>query len=501
VDFQILEKKESSMNTSRRNFIKLTGLAGAGLAGGCALPQAGREDKQDVARVSKQLTQAHVQRFNMSGFAAPPLEKVRIAIIGLGNRGPGHLNILRNIEGAEIKALCDIRPERAHAAKKTLDGTAHNPEVFTGPEDWKRICERDDVDLVVVTTPWYMHADMAVYAMDHGKHVASEVPAACTIEQCWQLVETAERTRKHCMMLENYSYMPFQLLTLNMARQGFFGELVHADCAYNAYKPHNFYKGQYWDMWWLKQCAARRGNIYPTHGLGPVSQVMNINRGDKFEFLVSVESNDFMMQAKARELAAKDDFFKPFAEKSYRGNMNITTIRTTRGRTIMLQYDPTTPSPHNLFHGIYGTKGAALLDPHPPRLSTGNHKWVSPEEFKALKAKYTPKIIHQLGELARQTKAGHGGSDLLQDWHLIDCLRNGLPLDQDVYDAAAWSAIVPLSEWSVLNRSNSIDVPDFTAGAWKTNQPNMDINLARGGNTKIVAQDYSKGINQIFLNK
>jgi predicted dehydrogenase len=465
------------MKTTRRNFIKTTGLVGFGLASGCT-PQ----------KESTPSKRTHVQRFNMSGFAASPLDKVRVAIIGLGQRGPAHLNILRRIEGVEIKALCDIRPEKAAAARKRLDGTPHNPAIFTGPEDWKKVCERDDVDLVFVTTPWYMHAPMAVYAMNHGKHVASEVPAAGTIEECWQLVETAERTRKHCMMMENDCYMDFQIMTLNMARQGFFGEVVHGDCAYSTSKmKNNFNKNMYWDMWWLKLYGSRRGNIYPTHGLGPVAQVMNINRGDKFEFLVSVESNDFMMQARAKELAATDDFFKPFAEKTYRGNMNVTTIRTTMGRTIMLQHDATSPSPHNVIHGIYGTKGAALYDPPPPKLATGNHKWVSDEEYKALVARYTPNITRKMSELATQMKAGHGGSDLLEDWHLIDCLRNGLPLDQDVYDAAAWSAIVPLSEWSVLNRSNSIDVPDFTAGAWKTNKPNMDINLERGGTTKVLA--------------
>lgn len=477
------------MRTNRRDFLKASGLtlAGSSLLNCQNRPQSGT-DEADTAAISRQLEKAHVQRRNMSGFAVAPMERIRIAIIGLGQRGPAHLTLMSRIEGAEITALCDVRPEKAAAAQEMVAGSRHHPAVFTGPEDWKRICERDDVDLVVITTPWYMHAAMAVYAMKHGKHAMSEVPAAGTIEECWQLVETAEQTEKHCIMMENNSYMWFQALTLNMARQGFFGDLVHADCAYNTSKMrNNFSKNMYWDMWWLKQYAARRGNIYPTHGLGPVSQVMNINRGDKFEFLVSVESNDFMMKAKAEQLATMDDFFKPFAEKSYRGNMNVTTIRTTMGRTIMLQHDASTPSPHNLFHGIYGTRGAALYDPQPPRLAVGNHEWVSAEEFEALKTKYTPKITLLLSDLARQLNAGHGGSDLLEDWRLIDCLRNGLPLDQDVYDAAAWSSIVPLSQWSVLNRSNSITIPDFTAGAWKSNQANMDINLERGGNTKIQA--------------
>lgn len=463
---------------TRRNFLRIASLASLGLAAGLPESHASLIEGRRTRR----------QKFNMSGYAAPKLEKVRIGIIGLGQRGPAHLETIKHVEGAEIRALCDLRPEKVAAASHMLEGTIHKPELYSGSEEaWKKLCEQKDLDLVIITTPWYLHTTMAVFAMEHGRHVASEVPAAGTLEECWQLVETAEQTRMHCIMLENYSYLPFQLLTLNMARQGFFGEVVHGDCAYNTSKMgNNFSKTMYWNMWWLRQYASRRGNIYPTHGLGPVAQIMNINRGDKFEFLVSVESNDFMMQAKARELAATDDFFQPFADKTYRGNMSVTTIRTTRGRTIMLQHDATSPSPHNLIHGIYGTMGAALYDPQPPRLSVGKHAWVSEEEFAALEKQYTPKIANQVNDLARQVGAGHGGTDLLEDWRLIDCLRNGLPLDQDVYDAAAWSSIVPLSQWSVLNRSNSIEIPDFTCGSWKTNKLNMDINLVRGGNTRVL---------------
>ena len=322
----------------------------------------------------------------MSGYAAPKIEKVRIGIIGLGNRGPSHLETMRHIEGVEIRALCDLRPERTLAAKKRLEGTIHKPTLYSGNKDeWMKLCEQEDLDLVIVTTPYYMHADMAVYAMEHGKHVASEVPAAATIEECWKLVETAERTRKHCMMLENYAYNFFQLLTLNMARQGFFGEIVHGDCAYNTSKMgNNFSKSMYWDMWWLKLYGSKRGNIYPTHGLGPVCQIMNINRGDRFDYLVSMESNDFMMRAKAQELAAQDDFFKPFAEKTYRGNMNTTIIRTVKGRTIMVQHDATSPrGPHTMIHGITGTKGMALEYPLPPRISKDLNGWVSQKEYNA----------------------------------------------------------------------------------------------------------------------
>jgi predicted dehydrogenase len=395
---------------------------------------------------------------------------------------------MKMIDGVEIRALCDLLPERAAAAGKRLDGSIHKPTLYSGDKDaWKKLCEQEDLDLVMITTPYYMHASMAVYAMEHGKHVASEVPAAATVEECWQLVETAERTRKHCMMLENYAYGFFQVLTLNMARKGFFGDIVHGECAYNTSKMgNNFSKSMYWNMWWLRLYASKKGNIYPTHGLGSVAQIMNINRGDRFDYLVSMESNDFMMQARARELAATDDFFKEFADKNYRGNINTSIIRTVKGRTIMVQHDATSPrGPHTTIHGITGTKGMALEYPLPARISKDLNGWLPQAEFDALAKEYTPTIITRIGELTNQV-GGHGGGDLLEDWRLVDCLRNGLPLDQDVYDAAAWSSIGPLSEWSVLNRSNSIDIPDFTAGAWEKNSPNMDINLTKGGFTKIL---------------
>ncbi|MEN8228777.1 MAG: Gfo/Idh/MocA family oxidoreductase [Bacteroidota bacterium] len=478
------------MKNRRRDFLKKTGIAGLSLAGGSIMKSYASESvnhgEPNLAQAIHDYEKRRVQHFNMSGYAAPKIDTVRIGVIGLGQRGPAHVKTMSRIDGVEIKALCDLRPEKAEAAKKLVEDRGHNPDLYSGSEDdWKKLCERKDIDLVIVTTPWYMHAEMAVYAMEQGKHVASEVPAAGTIEECWSLVETAERTRKHCMMLENYSYFPFHLLMLNMAKQGFFGDIVHGDCAYNTSKMrNNFNKNLYWNMWWLRLYGSRKGNIYPTHGLGPVAQMMDINRGDKFEFLVSVESRDFMMAARAKELAETDDFFEEFVGKDYRGNMSTTIIKTTQGRTIMLQHDATSPSPHNMIHGIYGTKGSALYDPQPPRISTGNHQWASTEEFEKIEKQYTPEIFHKMSELAKSS--GHGGSDLLIDWHLIDCLHNGLPLDQDVYDAAAWSSVVPLTDWSVRNNSNSIRVPDFTAGAWKTNKPNMDINLERGGNTKVI---------------
>jgi len=422
----------------------------------------------------------------MSGFAAPKLDTVGIGIIGLGNRGPSHLKNLIRIGGVEIKALCDIVPERAELAKKSLEGTGHNPNIYAGSKDeWKKLCEQQDIDLVIITTPWYMHAEMAVYAMNNGKHAASEVVLAATLEECWEVVETAERTRKHCMMMGNSCYGSFQLLTLNMAREGFFGDIIHGDCAYIANKmKNNFSKEMYWDMWWLKQYANRKGNIYPIHGFGWVAQMMDLNRGDKMDYLVSVESRDFGMGRKAKELTATDDFYMPFADKDFRGNINTSVIKTSKGRTITVQHDATTFRPHTGIHGIYGTGGSALEYPLPPRISTGGNSWVSPEEYRSLEEKYTPNIVKKMEVMTEQT-GGHGGMDLIMSWRMIDCLHNGLPLDQDVYDGVSWSSILPLSEWSVNNRSDSIDVPDFTKGAWETNKRNQDLTLAEGGNTEL----------------
>ncbi len=467
------------MKSNRRNFLKLSGLAGLGLVGAnMAKSYAGRPE--NPGHPDYPANSDH----NMSGYAAPRLETVRIGFIGLGNRGPAAVERMSKIEGVEIKALCDLRPEKANGAKKLLENTGHNPAIYTGNEyEWKKVCERQDIDLIYIATPWQLHTPMAVYAMEHGKHAASEVPAAVTLEQCWQLVETSEKTRKHCMILENCCYDFFELMTLNMVRQGFFGEIVHAEGAYiHDLLEGNFSKDKYYDMWRLKE-NFRNGSLYPTHGLGPIAQVMNINRGDKMDYLVSVSSNDFMMGPMAKELAAKDPFYRPFENKNFRGNMNTTTIRTAKGKTMMIQHDVTSPRPYSRIHLVSGTKATALKYPEPGRISTTHEGWLTEPEYKLLEEKYQPPIVKKVGELAKQI-GGHGGMDFLMDWRLIDCLRNGLPLDIDVYDAAAWSSIAPLSEKSVANRSGSIDIPDFTAGSWKTNQP-VDVFLQKGGNTKV----------------
>ena len=471
------------MSSKRRSFLRNITLGGGALVTGLSSFAKVITDETDRLSLNYSKTQPGI--FNMSGYAAPKMDKVRIGIIGLGMRGPGAVERMSFIEGAEIIALCDQYPDRVAASQKILQkmGLPKATEYSGSKEAWKELCNRQDIDLVYITTPWSWHTPMAVYAMEHGKHAASEVPAAKTIEECWQLVETSERTKKHFMMLENCCYDFFELLTLNMTRNGLFGELIHAECAYiHDLRDLNFSKKGYAEMWRLKENASRNGNLYPTHGLGPVAQCLNINRGDQMDYLVSTSSNDFMMGVIAKEKAASDNFYNEFKDKNYRGNMNTTVIKTKKGKTIMVQHDVTSPRPYSRIHLISGTKGMANKWPEPQKISFGD-EWINEAEYKILEEKYTLPIVKHIGSIAKNV-GGHGGMDFIMDWRLIDCLRNGLPLDENVYDAALWSSIAPLSEKSVASRSLSIDVPDFTKGAWETNKP-VNLTLDGGGNTEI----------------
>jgi len=447
----------------------------------------------DIPAINRAYASRHVQRRNMAGFRAPKLGSVRVGVIGMG-RGDNHIKALVQIEGVEIRAICDKNPLEIDKSMVWFKGTDHKPEIYTdGEDEWRKLCQQNDLDLIFICTPIPLHAQMSIYAMRQGKHVCSEVAAAWTMEDCWELVKTAEETQKHFMMLENYAYMDFHLITINMAYKGFYGDIVHAEGAYNTSKTENCFRripDGYSDMWWLREFGRRRGIIYPTHGLGPIATCLDINRGDRMDYLVYVEGNDFTFGHRARALAKDDPLYEEFVGLPYRGNMGVALIRTVKGRTMMLQHDPYTQTPHNLIHGIFGTKGAALFDPDPPRFSKGDNRWyrrkgAGEEEYARLYEQYTPELLRKLHKDSQGH--GHGGSDMRMDWHIIDCLLNGLPMPQDVYDAASWSSIVPLTSWSAMNRSNSIDIPDFTCGTWTSNPRNMDINLENGGgNTRIL---------------
>jgi len=397
-----------------------------------------------------------------------PLDTVRVAFIGLGMRGSGAVHRYTFLEGVQIVALCDVVPENVEQANKILvESGFAEADTYTGPEDWKRVCEREDVDLVYVCTHWDLHTPIGVYAMEQGKHVALEVPAALTIDECWQLVITAEKTRRHCIQLENCNYDFFEMATLNMAQQGVFGEIVHAEGAYiHDLRFLNFNDTTgYWNMWRLKHNQQENGNLYPTHGLGPIAHILNIHRGDRMDYMVSVSSAQFGMTAYAKDKFGEDS---EYAKSTYlNGDMNTSVIRTVKGKTIMLQHDVTSPRPYSRLHTISGTKGFAQKYPRPGiALEPEAHRFLPDKALDSLLALYEHPIVKEVGQKAKEV-GGHGGMDFIMDYRLVYCLRNGLPLDMDVYDAAEWSAIIELSRTSVANGGRPVRIPDFTRGAWE----------------------------------
>ena len=469
------------MKPHRRDLLKLMGVGGAGLAMGTG--GAGATEPP----VSSP------QRFNMHGYAAPKLETVRVAVSGVGARGSGTVARLARIEGVEIRALNDLLPEKVESAMGLLRHTPHRPDRYSGSEDaWKEICERDDIDLFAIATPWRLHAAQSVYAMEHGKHVYTELPAAQTVEECWQLVEASERTRRHCFQVASDCHGGISAVLLNMVRKGFFGELIHGEGAYihdrvsdNDRWTRDEFGWFGFRPWRLEENIGRHGSLYPHHGLGPVAQMMDLNYGDQMDYLVAMSSADFTLDRKMRELAANDGYWERYVGRGFRGNMTTTTIRTKKGRTIVIQHDVSSPRPDVRFSLISGTRG--IYQSGPPRIATGHEGWLSPEEFNSLVEEYTPEITKRFSEAVRRSDVGRAGRSYertdARDWRLIDCLRNGLPVENDVYDAVLWSVVIPLSEQSNANRSSPMEVPDFTSGAWRTNKRGMDIHLENGGGT------------------
>lgn len=478
----------------RRDFIKSSVLgAGVLLTGftGCQSP----EEAEAAIREAVDKSKTRKQLFNMSGYAAPPIPVVRIGYVGVGSRGTWAVECMQNIRELEVKAICDIREKAVKNSQNILQkwGKPVAKEYFGDEYAWKKLCEQEDIDLVYIATPRRWHTPVAVYAMECGKHVAIEVPAAHTLDECWQLIETSERTKKHCTQLENCCYDFFEIMTTNMVQQGLFGEMIHAEGAYIHQLPESIFFGtpprsKDDPIAWRWRDNNTSGNAYPTHGLGPVCWALNINRGDRMDYLTSMSSDDFTLQVTARRLANEnnDKYYQEIAQAKYRGNMNSSIIRTKKGKTIFLQHDVSSPRPYDRLHVLSGTKGFAQKYPEPGKISFG-HDFINNERMKELEERYTPEIVKHVAEAAR-TIGGHGGMDFIMNWRLIDCLRNGLPLDMDVYDAAAWSCITPLSVWSVANRSNSIDIPDFTCGSWENNRP-VDLTLQGAGNTGIVGKE------------
>lgn len=409
------------------------------------------------------------------GLRCDPIPTVRVAVIGLGMRGPGAVHRLTQIDGVEVVALCDVVEENVKRVNERLEkaGLPKAKEFYGNTDIWKEVTKLPNVDLVYVATDWKSHAKIGVQAMKDGKHVAIEVPAAMNMQEIWDLINTSEKTRKHCMQLENCVYDFFELTSLNMAQQGLFGELIHAEGAYiHGLQP---FWGAYWNNWRMDYNQNHRGDVYATHGMGPACQALNIHRGDKMNFLVSMDTKPLQNPAYIKEKTGVEP-------KNFRnGDHTMTMIRTENGKTIHIQHDVTSPRPYNRMYQLSGTKGFANKYPTEGYALdskeigsdvAANHEDLNAHSFvpadvkKALMEKYKHPIVKDIEEKAKRV-GGHGGMDFIMDYRLIYCLQNGLPLDMDVYDLAEWCCLAPLTEISLDNSSAPVEIPDFTRGAWK----------------------------------
>ncbi len=462
---------------SRRNFLKASALAGAGATlGGNALAAAPVTPSSALADLGA-IRPRPAGNKPVHDLTTKPLEKVRVAVIGL-NRGMAHVRSCLGIEFVEVVAVCDWREERARKAADACEKkTGKRPVVYGGTEKiWEQMVARDDIDAVYIATPWDCHVPMAVRVMEQGKHAFVEVSAAVTVEECWRLVDTSERTRRHCVMLENCCYGENELFVLNLVQQGVFGELTHAECAYlHDLRGVLFTLGSEGD-WRRDYHTHLDGNLYPTHGLGPVAQYLGLGRGDQFKFLVSVSSPERSLTQYRDE--RQPNAGKHAAEKYVCGDMNTSLVKTELGRTIMLQHDVVSPRPYSRINALYGTGGTffdyparlALNEPKRYELkSKGSHEWLSDAELAVMREKFTHPLWKKLAERAQG--GGHGGMDFVMSWRLLDCLRQGLTPDSVVYDAAAWSSIMEISARSVATSSQPVNIPDFTRGLWKTLKP------------------------------
>ena len=447
-------RRDEHCSQDRRSFLKAGALVGLGAAfTGLRTASAAEEHAAGEARTQ---------------FKVEPIEQVRVGFVGVGGQGSGHLGSYLSIDGVQIKAICDIVPAHvARAQDAVVQAGQPKPAGYAnGPTDFQRMCETEDLDLVMTATPWEWHVPVCEAAMKNGKHVATEVPAAMTLDDCWKLVEIAEKTGKHCQMMENCCYDRIELMMLNLVRKGLLGEIEHAEAGYlhdlRGVKFANGGEG----LWRRAWSEKFNGNLYPTHGLGPVAQCMNVNRGDALDYLVSMSSPARGMHEYALDHFGPDS--SQAKEKFALGDVNTSLIKTKLGKTIILVHDTNLPRPYSRIDLVQGTKG--LAHKYPDRIyiegKSKNDDWDDFEKFAAEHEHPLWKALAQKGE-----GRGHGGMDFIEDYRLITSLQKGAPLDQDVYDAAAWSAIVGASIESVANKSKAVEIPDFTRGKWRTNPP------------------------------
>ncbi len=452
-----MSRKEDS-KVSRRALLKSGtgfGLAVLGLGSRLVAASPGAEDLAGPKTASD----------TVIGMKFAALNVVRVAVIGVGGRGTSLLGDLLAIDNVQVTAVCDIVKDKVLKAQAMVEKAGQKSPglYFRNDHDFENLCRRDDIDLVYIATPWNWHVPMALASLNNGKHAGVEVPAATTLKECWQLVDASEKNRRHCIMLENCCYGYNEMMVLNMVRAGVFGDLTHGEAAYIHDLRQILFSNEGEGLWRRFEHLNRNGNLYPTHGLGPVARYMDINRGDRFDHLVSMSSPEKGLSIYRDSHVPAGD---PKRKETYRcGDMNTSLIKTAKGRTIMLQHNVTSPRPYDRINLVSGTKG--IFRDYPARLyidgQEGDEKWTTLDKYKG---RYEDPLWTKVGELARKL-GGHGGMDFIMSYRLIQCMREGLVPDMDVYDAAAWSAPSPLSEMSVAQGSIPVKFPDFTRGRWK----------------------------------
>ncbi len=445
------EMRDVFGDVSRRGFLRLgtMGAVGMGLSHGAMAETKVADDEKPL---NATMINVPFERKNPT-----------LGIIGVGGRGTSLLGNLLAAD-AQVTAICDIVPEKATHAQSLIEKAGQKaPTLYTnGDHAFEALVARDDLDLVVIATPWKWHVEMAVATMKHGKHAAVEVPAATTIEDCWKLVDTSEQTRKHCMMLENCCYGYNETLILRMIQAGLFGDLLYGEGAYIHDLREELFSNKGEGLWRRTEHTERDGNLYPTHGLGPVANYMGIQRGDRFDYIVSVSTPQRGLDAYRKAHLDKSD--PRWAEHYITGDMNVSLIKTEKGFSITLKHDVSNPHPYDRINTIAGTKG--VFADYPPRIyfdgQAGGEEWGSIDPYK----QYQHPLWKEEGAIA-QKLGGHGGMDYIMLYRLLQCMREGLVPDMDVYDAAIWSAPGPLSCQSVEHGSAPVKFPDFTRGHWK----------------------------------
>ena len=463
------------MNATRRNFLRagaMLGASAASSASGALFSRGGLFDLTPGAPMHR--------------WADKKMPHIRLGVVGMGSRGCGVVGRVCNLPGITVVAVCDNVPEKIARAQKMLANKKRPAaKEYLGDDAWRRLCDDPDVDVVYNTTPWALHVPVQLAAMKGGKHVLTEVPSAFTVDECWELVETSEKTRRHCMQLENCCYGEIEMLTFNLAKLGMLGEIVHGEGAY-IHDLRHMCKTEWPDCecWRFEENRVHGGNRYPTHGLVPLCLTMDVNRGDRLDYLVSIDSSKANFQAYMAANLASDNPRRQADVKM--ADMNSTLIKTANGKSILIQHDVASPRPYSRIQFVSGTKGAICDYPFrvvfEDRPGSGAHSWYNDEKATEIRMKYRHPLWKTVGELAKRV-GGHGGMDFIMDARWVYCLQQGLPLDMDVYDLAATSCLCELTEISADNRGRTCDIPDFTRGSWSYNKPMdiVDIDLRKMG--------------------